>query len=127
MAESTPRRRPRVERRATLDISKKDEMLAVLIRNLEAYNIVSSVLKPSHLRIVSDGHALVWQVVQHHQPTQILERGADARLFSRHCNVAGDLAGELAGHTDLDESTQQHVGMGGVALGRMSRWIDSNR
>lgn len=53
-----------VERRAALDQMKKEEMLAILIRNAQAHEAVHDLLSVKHVQKMSDGHALVWRVVK---------------------------------------------------------------
>lgn len=53
----------RVDRRSMLDDHRKEEMLAVLIRNRRALEAVRSHLTPGHVGEISEGYALVWQVV----------------------------------------------------------------
>lgn len=54
---------PEVTRRGTLDIRKKEEMLAIFVRNQEAYEAVADVLKVKHIRAFSEPLAVVWSVV----------------------------------------------------------------
>lgn len=70
--------RPRIERRAELDSAKKDEMMAIVIRNAEAYDAVSEILTIKHVRRISEGHALVWKVVRdfHAQHNELPPRGS---------------------------------------------------
>lgn len=53
----------KVDRRGLLDARKKEEMLAILIRNQEAFDAVSETLKVEHIRAFSEPLALVWSVV----------------------------------------------------------------
>jgi hypothetical protein len=53
-----------VERRTVLDDAKKDEMLAILVRNKEAYESVSELLTVRHVRHIGEAQALVWKVVR---------------------------------------------------------------
>lgn len=57
------------ERRSTLDEQKKEEMLAILIRNEAAFDVVQDILKVSHVRQMSDYHALVWRTVRAYHRT----------------------------------------------------------
>ena len=53
------------DRRTTLDQKKKESMLAVLIRNQEAHESVSELLKPRFVEEgIGSGHALVWKMVK---------------------------------------------------------------
>lgn len=52
------------DRRSLLDIHKKEEMLAVLIRNPSAYVIVNELLLAEHVAEIGQGHALIWEVVR---------------------------------------------------------------
>src|SRR5688572_5061486 len=63
-AETKKTKKKPADRRAPLDDAKKEEMLAVLIRNKSAYQSVEDVLKVGHLRNVSEGLGLVWKVTQ---------------------------------------------------------------
>lgn len=51
-------------RRNLLDIRKKEGMLAVLIRNPEAFEAVYDQLQVSHVRYISEPLAVVWKVVR---------------------------------------------------------------
>src|SRR3954463_14134751 len=53
-----------VDRRATLDDTKKEEMLAVLIRNQKVYDQLVDQFLVKHARTLSDAHALVWEAVR---------------------------------------------------------------
>lgn len=53
-----------VERRGMLDNAKKDEMLAVLIRNPLAYETARSALTVDRVQEIGQAHAVVWSVVR---------------------------------------------------------------
>ncbi len=50
-------------RRVVLDDTKKEEMLAVLIRNKEAFEAARPLLQVRHLKLMNEGLALVWRTV----------------------------------------------------------------
>jgi hypothetical protein len=52
------------ERRPLLDAVKKDAMMAVFIRNQNAFDAVFDRLTPRYVKIISPGHALVWRLVR---------------------------------------------------------------
>ena len=49
--------------RPALDNKKKEEMLAILIRNQVAFEAVHDIVELQHIRDIGEGHALVWQTV----------------------------------------------------------------
>lgn len=51
------------QRRAALDAAKKEEMLAVVIRNSVAYARLVDRLTVKHVRTISEAHAFVWRTV----------------------------------------------------------------
>jgi len=53
-----------IERRATLDEAKTDEMLAVLIRNQEAFENVQDIFQQKHARYLGDDKSLLWKAVK---------------------------------------------------------------
>lgn len=53
-----------VNRRTSLDDVKKDEMLAILIRNRGAFDSVKDVFSVDKAAKISDGHGLVWKIVR---------------------------------------------------------------
>jgi hypothetical protein len=55
-----------VTRRSKLDTGKKEEMFAVLIRNRRAFEAVRALLSGQHVRSISEGMGLVWDVVCKH-------------------------------------------------------------
>lgn len=55
---------PEEERRGTLDYHAKEEMLAVLIRNVEAFEAVAELFTPKEAKTISDGAALIWRLTR---------------------------------------------------------------
>ena len=70
-----------ITRRSLLDIHKKEEMLAVLIRNPAAYATVADVLLTEHIAEIGQGYALVWEVVRDFHE-QFSKAPAKEQLFS---------------------------------------------
>jgi RecA/RadA recombinase len=118
--------RPLIERRAELDSTKKDEMMAIVIRNAEAYDAVSEILTVKHVRQISEGHALVWRVVRafHAKHNALPPRGSlVADLHNALKENAGlltddeklelddflDYAYDLAEHGEMLEQSKKHV------------------
>lgn len=118
--------RPHIERRAELDSTKKDEMLAILIRNSEAYDAVSEILTVEHVRQVSAGHALLWNVVRNfHEKHNALPSKDNLVAALRNALKANDglltddeklevddfldYAYDLAEHGEMLEQSKTHV------------------
>lgn len=51
-------------RRPLLDILKKEEMLAIAIRNKNAFDNLSDVLSIKHVKRISNAHAMIWRIVR---------------------------------------------------------------
>src|SRR6185312_4120284 len=104
MVRKQPRRPEPIERRPVLDAAKKDEMLAILIRNPKAFAAVYETLAVKHVRDISEGHGLVWRTVlafyEHYQTLP-----AEGILNSDLHNALGQNATILTAEelTQLDE------------------------
>lgn len=86
-------------RRSALDEIKKDEMLAILIRNRDAFESVRDVLSVRNVNEIGAGHGLVWQVVRnfYDEHRQLPPKGA----------LVAELHNEIAGNESLLEEDER--------------------
>lgn len=61
-----PERQAAETRRSELDRAKKEEMLAVFVRNKKAFDTVRELLTVAHIRSISAPLSVIWSVVQKH-------------------------------------------------------------
>jgi hypothetical protein len=91
-----------VERRSLLDGRKKDDMLAVLIRNQRAFETVHEVITPEHLRKISDGYAVMWRTVKEFYD-KYSEMPSRAQIIAEMESENDAANGELLNDDDLKD------------------------
>lgn len=110
------KREEAIDRRGLLDIRKKQDMLAILIRNPEAFAAVSRALEVKHVRAFSEPLAVVWSVaVDYYAEFEsapkrgMLEAEIQNRVAENPALVVGDdERGEIDDFVEMMYDDEQH-------------------